>query len=220
MRIGWLILNVLRIGWNILKFLVCMSPTLGRRFHTRDRAARHLCRRLARSLAVLRRCLARRPPPPRRRHASSIPSLGSVLWFSPMSTSLAEVPQGGHIKEVIAEGSSGGLSSSTQLLATKRKLAASNPPTAKRRRSPIALPIVRSPGVRQIISQNEVIMERSQVAGQMSPSAESPRARSMSPVARFVSSPSAIPIELDVETQPRESTQSTPHVVTHRSDFW
>jgi hypothetical protein len=77
MRIGWLILNVLRIGWNILKFLVCMSPTLGRRFHTRDRAARHLCRRLARSLAVLRRCLARRPPPPRRRHASSIPSLGS-----------------------------------------------------------------------------------------------------------------------------------------------
>ncbi|EAZ27385.1 hypothetical protein OsJ_11333 [Oryza sativa Japonica Group] len=141
---------------------------------------------------------------------------GDVLWFSPMSTSLAEASQGGYIKEVIAEGSSGGLSSSTQLLSAKRKLAASNPSTAKRRRSPIVLPIVRSPGVRQIISQNALIMERSQVPGHMSPSAESPRARSLSPVARFVSSPSTI-LELDVENQPRESSQPTPHVVTHRS---
>lgn len=133
-----------------------------------------------------------------------------------MSTSLAEASQGGYIKEVIAEGSSGGLSSSTQLLSAKRKLAASNPSTAKRRRSPIVLPIVRSPGVRQIISQNALIMERSQVPGHMSPSAESPRARSLSPVARFISSPSTI-LELDVENQPRESSQPTPHVVTHRS---
>ncbi|EAY90520.1 hypothetical protein OsI_12121 [Oryza sativa Indica Group] len=135
-----------------------------------------------------------------------------------MSTSLAEASQGGYIKEVIAEGSSGGLSSSTQLLSAKRKLAASNPSTAKRRRSPIVLPIVRSPGVRQIISQNALIMERSQVPGHMSPSAESPRARSLSPVARFISSPSTI-LELDVENQPRESSQPTPHVVTHRSGF-
>uniref|UniRef100_A0A0E0JZB0 Uncharacterized protein n=1 Tax=Oryza punctata TaxID=4537 RepID=A0A0E0JZB0_ORYPU len=92
-----------------------------------------------------------------------------------------------------------------------------NPPTAKQRRSPIVLPIVRSPGVRQIISQNVIIMERSQAAGKRSRSAESPRARSLSLVARLASSPYAIPIELDVETQPRESSQSTPHVVTHCS---
>uniref|UniRef100_A0A0D9WXF9 Uncharacterized protein n=1 Tax=Leersia perrieri TaxID=77586 RepID=A0A0D9WXF9_9ORYZ len=99
-----------------------------------------------------------------------------------MSTSLAEASHRGHIKEV----------------------AALDPPTSKRRRSPIGLPIARSPGVRRMISN--AIMERSQVAFQERASnTESPRYRSLSPMSGPMSSPSAVPTQLDAENQTRES---------------
>uniref|UniRef100_A0A0D9X5B3 Uncharacterized protein n=1 Tax=Leersia perrieri TaxID=77586 RepID=A0A0D9X5B3_9ORYZ len=142
----------------------------------------------------------RRPPLSIRRRRQLHPLAPSVssprldTEISPISTSLVEASHGGHIKEVIAEGPS------------KRKLAAFDPPTSKRRRSPVVLPIVRSPGVRQMISN--VILERSQVAFQERTSnAESQRDRSLSPMAGPLSSPYVVPTQSDAETETRAETQ-------------